>query len=243
MNSMMLIPANATPGSTVAFDAKAPFRAYHSRVARAGRQQQSLPRSKLDAAGFVLENERDRAVDAVEDLLVRMGVSGVSIARAVGPRVTVPGLRPQALHQRFEPTHVSDYLWLTVHELSVSTHAREELVDITRQIQAELDLTDVNDGWCHIFVPHTTCGLAINEGADPDVRNDFLAHLRQLAPQNGSWRHAEGNADAHVKAILTGCDLTIAVAGGRLRLGRWQAVFLCEFDGPRDRSLLVSFQS
>lgn len=134
-----------------------------------------------------------------------------------------------------------DYLWVNVHELSVSTRAREELVDITRQVETELASAGVDTGWCHVFVPHTTCGVTINEGADPDVRTDLLGHLRQLVPKAGPWRHAEGNSDAHVKAILTGCEVTIPVEQRRLRLGRWQSVFLCEFDGPRERTLWVTF--
>jgi secondary thiamine-phosphate synthase enzyme len=130
-----------------------------------------------------------------------------------------------------------------VHELTVSTRAREELVDVTRQIETELAGEGLETGWCHVFVPHTTCGVTVNEGADPDVRSDFLGHLRGLVPQTGAWRHAEGNSDAHAKAILTGCDVTIPVEQRRLRLGRWQSVFLCEFDGPRDRTLWVSFRA
>jgi secondary thiamine-phosphate synthase enzyme len=128
-------------------------------------------------------------------------------------------------------------------ELTVPTRAREELVDVTRELQARVAESGVQTGWCHVFVPHTTCGVTVNEGADPDVRTDLLAHLRQLVPQDTpGWRHAEGNSDAHIKAVLTGCEVTLPVESGRLRLGRWQAVFLCEFDGPRERSVWVSFQ-
>jgi secondary thiamine-phosphate synthase enzyme len=129
-----------------------------------------------------------------------------------------------------------------VHELSVSTRTREELVDVTGEVEAALAAAGVESGWCHVFTPHTTCGVTINEGADPDVRGDLLLHLRELVPRRGGWRHSEGNSDAHVKASLVGCQVTIPVVRGRLRLGRWQAVFLCEFDGPRERSVWVSHQ-
>ncbi len=125
----------------------------------------------------------------------------------------------------------------------MSTRAREELVDVTRQIESELAAAGVVAGWCHVFVPHTTCGVTVNENADPGVGADYLDHLRRLTPQDGDWRHVEDNSDAHIKAMLTGCEVTIPVADGRLRLGRWQAVFFCEFDGPRERSVWLSFRT
>ena len=122
------------------------------------------------------------------------------------------------------------------------TTARDQMVDVTAQLRDELARSGMDDGYCRVYVPHTTCGVTVNEGADPDVQADYLAFLRRLVPPDGDWRHAEGNSDSHVKAMLTGTSVTVPVEGGRLRLGRWQAVFLCEFDGPRERSLWVSFQ-
>ncbi|MGH7777269.1 MAG: secondary thiamine-phosphate synthase enzyme YjbQ [Candidatus Dormibacterales bacterium] len=125
-------------------------------------------------------------------------------------------------------------------EIEVATGARQQMVDISDELQRAVASSGVADGLCHVFCPHTTCGLAVNEGHDPEVAADILAHLSRLVPAGASWRHLEGNADAHLKAFLAGADLTLPVAGGVLRLGRWQAVFLCEFDGPRRRQLWVT---
>jgi secondary thiamine-phosphate synthase enzyme len=129
-----------------------------------------------------------------------------------------------------------------VKKLGVSTERREQMVDITERIQEEVGGSGVSDGLCHVFVPHTTSGVAINEGADPAVQHDFLQHLNELVPQAGEWRHAEGNSDSHIKAMLVGTSVTVPVVEGRLQLGRWQAVFFCEFDGPRDRSIWIHVQ-
>jgi secondary thiamine-phosphate synthase enzyme len=123
--------------------------------------------------------------------------------------------------------------------MSVATDRREQMVDITRRVEAEVGRSGVRDGVCHVFVPHTTCGVSINEGADPAVQHDFLQHLDELVPKSREWAHAEGNSDSHIKSMLVGPSVTIPVSGGRLRLGRWQAVFLCEFDGPRERDVWV----
>jgi len=126
-----------------------------------------------------------------------------------------------------------------VRELRVPTERREVMVDITDRVQKEVGASGVAEGLCHVFVPHTTSGVAVNEGADPAVQHDFLQHLNELVPQAGQWRHAEGNSDSHIKAMLVGSSVTLPVVDGRLRLGRWQAVFLCEFDGPRERTVWV----
>ena len=123
--------------------------------------------------------------------------------------------------------------------MSVSTQRREQMIDITEQVQAEVGRSGVGDGICHLYVPHTTCAVTVNEGADPAVQHDFLNHLNVLVPQQHEWQHAEGNSDSHIKSILVGATLAVPVVNGRLRLGRWQAVFLCEFDGPRQRSVWV----
>jgi secondary thiamine-phosphate synthase enzyme len=124
--------------------------------------------------------------------------------------------------------------------MSVQTERREQMVDITQRVQAEVGRSGVREGVCHVYVPHTTCAMAINEGADPAVQHDFLQHMDELVPQAADWQHAEGNSDSHIKAILVGPAVSIPVAGGKLRLGRWQAVFLCEFDGPREREVWIT---
>jgi secondary thiamine-phosphate synthase enzyme len=97
----------------------------------------------------------------------------------------------------------------------------------------------VHSGVCHVYVPHTTAGITVNEGADPDVARDIEAALDRLVPKDAGYRHAEGNSDSHVKSALMGSSATVFVAGGRLELGRWQGIFLCEFDGPRERTLRI----
>lgn len=131
--------------------------------------------------------------------------------------------------------------------LSVTTRRRTELVNITREVEATL--AEIlherpslpREGLCYLFTPHTTAGLAVNEGADPDVAQDVSEQLSRLLPQFGPYHHVEGNADAHVKSVLVGPFLLLPVAEGQLALGRWQSVFFCEFDGPRRREVWVSF--
>ncbi len=125
--------------------------------------------------------------------------------------------------------------------LRVRTSAREQLVDITREVEARLAPLGKSEGVCTLFVQHTTAGLTVNENADPDVRHDLLLALRRLVPRDtAGFRHGEGNSDAHVKASLVGSSLTIPYADGKLLLGTWQGVYLCEFDGPRHRKVLMT---
>jgi secondary thiamine-phosphate synthase enzyme len=114
------------------------------------------------------------------------------------------------------------------------------LVDITARVQAAVKESGVRSGICVVYVPHTTAGVIINEGYDPDVASDITATLSKLVPAGDRYAHSEGNADAHVKASLVGTSQTIPVEDGRPALGRWQAIFLCEFDGPRERRCTVS---
>jgi secondary thiamine-phosphate synthase enzyme len=100
----------------------------------------------------------------------------------------------------------------------------------------------VVEGLCHLFVPHTTAGLAINENADPDVKRDLLMALDKLVPDDPEFRHAEGNSAAHLKSVLSGSGATLMVSDGRLQLGTWGGIYFCEFDGPRRRHLLVRVQ-
>ena len=125
--------------------------------------------------------------------------------------------------------------------LVLSTHAREEMLDITRQLQNALAGQGWQDGVLVVFCPHTTCGLTINEGFDPDVAHDMTRFFHARIPQNGDFRHAEGNADAHIKASLFGSSVHIIVEQGRMLLGTWQAVWLFEGDGPRERRLWLKW--
>jgi secondary thiamine-phosphate synthase enzyme len=130
-----------------------------------------------------------------------------------------------------------------IHRLSVNTKARVEFVNITRLIQDVVASSGIKNGLCHIFVPHTTAAVTVNEQADPAVVEDIIAQLDALVPQRGKYRHTEGNAPAHIKASLLGSTETLLVENGRLVLGTWQGIFFCEFDGPRSRSVLVKIMA
>jgi secondary thiamine-phosphate synthase enzyme len=123
--------------------------------------------------------------------------------------------------------------------LKVKTDRRTQLVDVTAQVQKAVAASGVESGTCYLYVPHTTAGITINEGADPDVARDVEGALDGLIPKTGPYRHREGNSDSHVKAVLVGASRIIFVQGGKLVLGRWQGIFFCEFDGPRERRLDV----
>jgi secondary thiamine-phosphate synthase enzyme len=124
-----------------------------------------------------------------------------------------------------------------IHTLSVPTHQRTEMVDITALIQELVRDRGVEEGVCHIFEAHTTAGLTINENADPSVQSDILMVLNKIVSDQEAYRHLEGNSPAHLKASLMGPQLTVLISHGRLLLGTWQGVFLCEFDGPRTRKV------
>jgi secondary thiamine-phosphate synthase enzyme len=121
----------------------------------------------------------------------------------------------------------------------IKTNTRAEFVDVTDTVRRAAAEAGVVDGMCFVYVPHTTAGITINEGADPAVQADIISHLEKLVPHHAAWRHTEGNADAHVKATLVGSSVAIPIEAGQLALGTWQAVYFCEFDGPRSRSLHV----
>ena len=124
--------------------------------------------------------------------------------------------------------------------LEVQTHQRSELLDITEAVQDIVQQSGVREGLATIFIPHTTAGGTINENADPDVRSDMLESLEQMVPwAQPHFRHAEGNSAAHLKASLMGFSQNVLVAGGKLALGTWQGIYLCEFDGPRRRQVWV----
>ncbi|PYU20317.1 MAG: hypothetical protein DMG32_22615 [Acidobacteria bacterium] len=124
-------------------------------------------------------------------------------------------------------------------EISVRTERRTQLLDVTAGVAKLVQDSGVQSGVCYVYVPHTTAGVLINENDDPDVAADIEAALARLVPKDGSHRHAEGNADAHIKTALVGTSATIFINGGQLELGRWQGIFFCEFDGPRTRRLRV----
>lgn len=125
-------------------------------------------------------------------------------------------------------------------KIKVASKAREEMIDITSQVEAVVRESELGDGLCVLFVQHTTCGLTVNENADPDVQSDMLGFLRRLVPQDEpNFKHFEHNSDAHIKSSLFGSSVTVPFEDGRLLLGRWQGIYMCEFDGPRERTVAV----
>jgi secondary thiamine-phosphate synthase enzyme len=121
----------------------------------------------------------------------------------------------------------------------IRTSKRTQFLDITREVEHAVRDSGVADGLCYVYVPHTTAGVTINEHADPDVARDVEGIFDRLVPHEGPYRHAEGNTDSHMKAIFTGASQTVFVENGKLALGAWQGIFLCEFDGPRQRTVFV----
>jgi secondary thiamine-phosphate synthase enzyme len=123
--------------------------------------------------------------------------------------------------------------------LEVRTGSKTELIDLTDRVQQVVQKSGVAEGLCHVFVPHTTAGVTINENADPSVKADSLMVLNKIISDREPYRHSEGNSPAHIKATLTGPQLTVFVSGGRLLLGTWQGIYFCEFDGPRHRRVHI----
>ncbi len=123
--------------------------------------------------------------------------------------------------------------------LTIRTSRRCELRNVTAEIESTVRESGCTEGVCHLYVPHTTAGVLVNEGDDPAVARDIEAALERLVPRSGSYTHAEGNADAHIKTSLIGTSATVWLENGKLALGRWQAVFFAEFDGPRTRELRI----
>lgn len=128
-------------------------------------------------------------------------------------------------------------------EYAVKTSRADEMIDITGIVRQEVKKSGVRDGLAVVFVPHTTAGITINENADPDVVYDMLSVLRQVSPESGRYRHAEGNSHAHVKASMMGSSCTVIIENGELKLGTWQGVYFCEFDGPRSRKVYIKIMS
>ena len=123
--------------------------------------------------------------------------------------------------------------------IAVSTRSRTELIDITGRVRETIEKSGAKEGICCIFVPHTTAGITINEGADPSVKRDILESLNKIIPFTGDYQHSEGNSAAHIKTTLVGTSATCLIEDGRLVLGTWQSIFFCEFDGPRDRKVHI----
>lgn len=124
-------------------------------------------------------------------------------------------------------------------DIKIATHKKQELIDITNLVRSEVVRNNIKDGIAVVFVPHTTAGVTINENADPDVVDDILLSLNKSFPELREFRHMEGNSDAHIKASLFGASSTIIIENGDLKLGTWQGIYLCEFDGPRNRNIYI----
>lgn len=126
-----------------------------------------------------------------------------------------------------------------IYTMNISTPKRDAMLDITYKIQGYVYESQILDGSCIIYVPHTTAGLTINENADPDVQRDMLYALDKVYPWKSDYKHFEGNSAAHMKASTLGFSQTVLIDGGKLILGRWQGIYFCEFDGPRQRQVIV----
>ncbi len=129
-----------------------------------------------------------------------------------------------------------------IQTLQVKTTRRTQWVNITAEIGRLVGASGISTGICHLYVPHTTAGITINEGDDPDVARDMEAAFDRMVPRDAGYKHYEGNSDSHIKASLVGASQDVLIEGGKLLLGRWQAIFFCEFDGPRNRELVVKIQ-
>lgn len=126
-----------------------------------------------------------------------------------------------------------------IKELSVKTRSRSSLVDITAQVRRVVTDSKVRNGICYVFVPHTTAAVTVNENADPRVKSDILKELERIVPFDDNYSHLEGNAAAHIKSSMIGASEAVLVEDGDLRLGTWQGICFCEFDGPRNRRVVV----
>jgi secondary thiamine-phosphate synthase enzyme len=131
----------------------------------------------------------------------------------------------------------------TMKKFTVRTSSIAEMIDITDRIRTMLKEKKIKSGICHVFVPHTTAAVTINENADPDVLRDILMELDKIVPLSDRYRHAEGNSAAHIKASMLGASETVFIEDGDLVLGTWQSIFFCEFDGPRTRTVIVKVLS
>lgn len=126
-----------------------------------------------------------------------------------------------------------------IKELSISTSNRNELVDITNKVKDIVKQSKIKEGICVVYCPHTTAAITINESADPDVQRDILVNLSKLIPENGDYQHSEGNSDSHIKSSLVGASETLIIKDNNLILGTWQNIYFAEFDGPRQRKIII----
>ena len=126
-----------------------------------------------------------------------------------------------------------------IETLRVKTSRRTEWVNITSEVNRRVAASGFSHGICHLYIPHTTAGVMVNEGYDPDVARDMEAAFDRMVPRDAGYKHQEGNSDSHIKATLVGSSQSVWIENGRLRLGQWQAIFFCEFDGPRNREVYV----
>jgi secondary thiamine-phosphate synthase enzyme len=124
-------------------------------------------------------------------------------------------------------------------KIKVKTDTRTAMVDITGSVQKEVEKGGISDGVCMVYVPHTTAGVTINEGADPSVCTDIINKLNKLVPRDEGYQHMEGNSDSHIKTLITGSSVSVIIENNKLALGTWQKIFFCEYDGPRSRSVFV----
>ncbi|MHB1347654.1 MAG: secondary thiamine-phosphate synthase enzyme YjbQ [Candidatus Humimicrobiaceae bacterium] len=127
--------------------------------------------------------------------------------------------------------------------LSIKTFQRVEFLNMTTEIEKLVQKSEVPEGICFLFVPHTTAGLTVNENADPSVKSDIAIKINKMIPYKDEYTHGEGNSDAHLKSSLFGPSLSLIISGGKLVLGTWQGVYFCEFDGPRSRNLYIKILS
>jgi secondary thiamine-phosphate synthase enzyme len=128
---------------------------------------------------------------------------------------------------------------MTLHKISIRTKKKSDFYEITSEVQDVVSASGIKNGICYIFVPHTTAAVTVNEHADPDVVQDIITCLETQIPSGLDYRHVEGNSPGHIKASLIGSSQVVFVEDGKLALGTWQGIFFCEFDGPRDRIVLV----
>ncbi len=127
--------------------------------------------------------------------------------------------------------------------VSIKTENPVSIIDITDRVSAIVSAYDIDEGICLVYAPHTTCGITINENADPDVRHDMIRELSQVVPFDDGYLHMEGNSAAHIKASLMGSSVTVPISQGTLLLGTWQGIYFCEFDGPRTRHITIQILS
>ena len=128
-------------------------------------------------------------------------------------------------------------------EVPIKSAKQIEFIDITAEVQNALKESRIENGLCVVYAPHTTAAITINENADPDVIADMIAKLNALVPENGNYAHSEGNSDAHIKSSLLGCEKVLLIRKGKLLLGKWQGIYFCEFDGPRERKVFIKIQN